>query len=130
MKCCKETGALVLRLFFGVFFLSFGAMKLFGGLEATTGMFTELGFPAASFLALVVALVEFLGGLALILGFFTRWFALLLTVVMLVAVFTVHWKNGWHFMNGGWSMHFALIGGLLSLFFSGSGKCSLEQSLL
>lgn len=129
MKECKEWAPIFLRLSVGVLFLVFGSMKLFGGLEMTTEMFTKLGLPAASFLALLVGIVEFVGGIALLAGFFARYFAMLLAVVMLVAIFKVHWANGFNFMNGGYSMHLVVLGALLSLVCTGSSKLSLEQAL-
>ena len=54
-----------------------------------------LGLPAPALLLSLVILLELGGGLALLLGLFTRLTALGLSVTMVVAMLTVHAKNGW-----------------------------------
>jgi uncharacterized membrane protein YphA (DoxX/SURF4 family) len=46
-------------------------------------------------MAAMAAGTEFFGGLALIIGFATRWISIPLMITMLVAAFSVHWENGW-----------------------------------
>ena len=53
-------------------------------------------FPAPVFLGWAVALTEFIGGIALVLGLALRWFAIPLMMTMVVAAGTAHWDNGWH----------------------------------
>ncbi len=54
-----------------------------------------LGLPLPAVMAALAIFAEVAGGFALLLGWFTRVFALLLSVTMIVAAATVHWKNGW-----------------------------------
>ena len=82
-------GMAPLRLAVGLVFLMHGGQKLFVfGVAGVAGFFGNLGIPAPMAAAVVVSLVEFLGGIALVLGFLTRWAALLLAINMLVAVLT------------------------------------------
>jgi putative oxidoreductase len=120
--CCDAAsmtkwGLFLLRLSVGVIFLYHGWGKL-TNMEATIGFFTSLSFPAAAFWAYVVALVEFLGGVALILGIWTRLAAKLLAITMLVALLTVH-------LNGGFAqaeLVIALLGSTLAITMLGGGE--------
>jgi putative oxidoreductase len=95
--------ALLLRLSLGVLFLAHCAAKIFIFTPAgTAGFFDSLGLPPA--LAYLIIAAEGLGGIALILGFWTRIVAILLTPILLGAIFTVHGAAGFFFNNahGGW----------------------------
>ncbi|PXX50943.1 Uncharacterized membrane protein YphA, DoxX/SURF4 family [Pseudomonas sp. LAMO17WK12:I10] len=54
-----------------------------------------LGFPFPTLLAWLAALTETLGAMLLLLGLAVRWISIPLMVTMLVAIFAVHWPNGW-----------------------------------
>lgn len=83
----KAWGLLVLRLAAGVIFLLHGWSKL-QGIDGVEGFFGTLGIPLPGFMAWVVALVEFVGGILLIAGLWVRPAAVLLAIVMLVAFST------------------------------------------
>ncbi len=96
-------GALLLRVALGGLFLAHAGLKLFVFTPAgTAGFFASVGLPPA--LAYVTILAEVAGGLALILGIWTRWVALALVPVLLGAIATVHAGNGFWFNapGGGW----------------------------
>ncbi len=114
---------LLLRVALGILFIVHGYMKL-TNLGMATGLFGKLGFPAPGLAALVAALVEFVGGIALILGIGSRVFALLLTVEMLVALFAVKLKAGF---VGGWEFELILIAALLALAITGPGAVALSR---
>jgi putative oxidoreductase len=131
----RPYGATVLRLCAGVVFLAHGAQKLFGlwggpGLTGTTALFTTLGLPYPSPLALLVAVTEFAGGALLIVGGVTRWVALALAIDMAVAIWKVHYTNGF-FLNarGGQGSEFAmvLLGAMLCLMLTGPGALSWDE---
>jgi putative oxidoreductase len=95
--------ALLLRVTLGVLFLAHAGLKLFVFTPAgTAGFFGSIGLPPA--LAYLVIAAEVLGGLALILGLWTRVVAIALTPILLGAIFTVHGAAGFFFNNpnGGW----------------------------
>src|ERR687893_1253593 len=95
-------GLAILRVVVGIVFLVHGFQKLFlMGFGGVAGMMEGLGVPAPGLFAVILTLVELLGGLALILGFFTRIAAIPLAVDMLVATLTVHLPNGFSVANGG-----------------------------
>lgn len=95
--------ALLLRLSLGIMFLAHGLLlKVFTfGLAGTAGYFQSIGYPSA--FAYLVILGEVGGGLALILGFWTRPVSLLLVPILLGATLQ-HAPNGWLFtaQGGGW----------------------------
>lgn len=127
----------VLRVVLGIVMFPHGAQKVLGwfggyGLEGTLGFLTQqMGLP--TLIALLVIAGEFLGPLALIGGFFTRFSAASIGVIMAGAVATVHLGNGF-FMNWsgkqageGFEYHILIIGIAIALSISGGGKYSLDQ---
>ena len=123
---------LPLRLCIGLMFIPHGAQKLFGlfggkGLIETGHAFAQLGFEPGTFWAGVVGSTEFFGGICLVLGFLTRWASLPLIVTMLVAIFKVHWANGFFAQNQGFEYPFVILGGLVALLILGPGKASLDS---
>ena len=95
--------ALLLRVSLGILFLAHASLKLFVFTPAGTAkFFGSIGLPPE--LAYVVITAEVLGGIALILGLWTRVAAIALVPIMLGAIFTVHGAAGFFFTNanGGW----------------------------
>lgn len=121
---------LFLRIAVGVVFVMHGSQKVFGafgghGMEGVIGMVTSLGFPAPVMFAWMLALTEFLGGLAVFFGLFTRPAAFAIAVNMTVAIIKVHFKNGF-FAPTGFEYPFTLLLACISLMFSGPGRISLD----
>lgn len=99
----RDLGATVLRLALGALFVAHAGLKLFVFTPSgTAGYFASLGLPSA--FAYVIILAELAGGLALILGLWTRAIALALVPILIGAIVLVHGANGFWFMNqgGGW----------------------------
>ena len=97
-----DYAALLLRVTMGVFFIAHAWLKYAVFTPAgTVQYFQSLGLPGP--LAYVVIAAEFFGGIALILGLWTRWVSLALLPIMLGAIFA-HAGNGFFFSapNGGW----------------------------
>ena len=94
--------ALLLRVSMGIGFIAHAYLKYAIFTPAgTVQYFQSLGLPGP--LAYLVMAAEFFGGIALILGFYTRWVSLALLPIMLGAIFA-HAGNGFFFTaaNGGW----------------------------
>jgi len=132
-------GPTVIRLAVGAVFAAHGAQKLFGlwggaGLTGTAAFFAQLGLAPAFPLAILVGLVEFGGGLLLMTGAFTLVISAILTVTMLVAVWTVHLSSGfflnWTMAPGqghGFEFSLVLIATLVSLMLTGPGALSIDR---
>ncbi|HEU0049580.1 MAG TPA: DoxX family protein, partial [Nitrososphaera sp.] len=99
----SSCGLTILRIVIGITFLVHGWQKIHAiGFHGVAGMFGQIGIPLPTVSATVVILVEFLGGIALILGLATRPAALLLAIDMAGAIFFVHFKNGFYVNHGGY----------------------------
>lgn len=119
-----DLGLLLIRVALGVVFLYHGWTKV-ADMEPVIGFFGTLGF--APWLAYLVAWVETIGGVALIFGVFTRYAAIVLAVVALVALVKVHLPNGFSVSAGGYEFILVLLLGSIALVTMGEGKYSLGR---
>ena len=129
----------ILRVLLGSVMLPHGLQKVLGlfggaGLKPTLDMF-QTAFHIPVYLALAAILAESLGALALIAGFCTRIAAVAIAVDMGVAVYLVHWKNGF-FMNWmgnqrgeGFEYHLLAIAVALALVIRGGGRWSVDRAI-
>ena len=129
----------VLRLAAGVMIFPHGLQKTFGafggsGYSATMAGFTGPGHIPAVF-AFLAIMAEFLGGIGLILGALTRIAAFGVACNMLVAVYVLHWSNGF-FMNWngkqkgeGFEFHLLAVAILIVLIARGAGAASVDRAL-
>lgn len=123
-------GSAVLRVAVGTIFVAHGAQMLFGvwgglGLSGTAAFMGRLGLGPGFPLALLVALVELVGGLMLIIGAFALFAALALAIVMGVAIWKVHLAAGF-FLPAGYEYNIVLLGALISLMLTGPGAFSID----
>ncbi len=116
----KNLGLLLIRVGTGLVFFMHGVMKL-QGIAAINSFFTKsLGLPPGT--AMLIAILEVVGGAALVFGIFTRVFAFLLAIEMLVAIFlTGGIAKGWT----GHELEAYLMAVSLGLVYTGSGKFSI-----
>lgn len=112
----KAMGMLLVRLASGVVFLNHGWMKLMH-LSSTRGFFAGLGLPAET--AILIALIEVVGGVMLILGIAPRLAGLVLGIEMIVAMLLVGVPHGTY------ELEMLLAAGALAVFLVGSGRYSL-----
>jgi len=89
---------LAIRLYLVPVFWMAGTKKI-AGIDNTIEWFGNpdwgLGLPFPELLAYLAAYTEAIGALLLLLGLATRWISVPLMVTMLVAIFAVHWDQGW-----------------------------------
>ncbi len=126
-----DFGPLVIRLALGAVFIGHGAQKLFGvwggpGLQGVTGMLGTMGFQPPYLWALALALVEFVGGILVFVGLFTRYAALALAVDMAVAILRVH--RGSFFLPEGMEFVLMLFAAAVSLALTGGRAVSIDRA--
>jgi putative oxidoreductase len=119
-----------LRMVIGVMFVAHGAQKLFQlSIHGVAGFFGAAGIPLPLVSATIVTLVEFLGGIALILGLLTRWAAALNAFDMVVAILVVHLKNGFFDQNHGIEFPLTVLAACIVLAVLGPGEASVDGAL-
>jgi len=130
---------LILRLTLGFVMFPHGAQKVLGwyggyGFSGTMGFFTDT-MHLPWLIAFLVIIGEFFGSLGLLAGFLTRFSAASIGVIMLGAIATVHWPQGF-FMNWfgkqageGYEYHLLAIGLSLALLITGAGRWSVDQQI-
>ncbi|AUS85506.1 DoxX family protein [Lysinibacillus capsici] len=125
----QNIGSTILRIVLGVIFAVHGFQKFQGGISYTADFFDSLGIPG--FMAYIVAIIELVGGIAIILGLATRIFGALLTITMIVAIFTAKLSIGFIGADGlaGYELDLAL--GAIALYFTlaGASSFSLDSQL-
>jgi len=123
--------AVILRVPIGLILAAHGSQKLFAwfggyGLDGTGQWMASVGLHPGFAMALLAGSAEFFGGVALILGFLTRPAATINAVTMLVALFWVHWGNGFFLDTHGIEYALALLSATTALIFIGGGQYSLD----
>ncbi len=121
-------GIALLRVVVGLTFFMHGQQKLFQmGIVGVGDFFASLGIPAPELAAVVVSLIETVGGLAFILGVLTRLVGMLLAADMLVAMLVVHRPNGFYAGNGGVELVLVLGAAALALALTGPGALAVNH---
>ena len=105
------------------------AMKKWQGIDNVAGWFGSMGIPFPTLNAYMAATTETLGVILLTLGLFTRLISIPLIVVMLVAIFLVHFPNGFSAAENGFEIPFYFMLFLMIFTSFGAGKFSLDNFL-
>jgi putative oxidoreductase len=127
---CHDVIALVGRLIMSWIFLSSGFGKL-ADVAAFSTVLAKRGVPAPSFMGWLGAIVEFGGGVLILLGIKIRYAAILMILFVIVATLISH--RYWEFTGealGAQRTNFwknvTIVGGFLFMFLAGAGRYSVD----
>ena len=122
----RSVGLLISRVLAGGIILWAGLGKLTGpGFSGIGGGFAKMGIPIPEVTGPFILLLETLGGLALVLGLFTRYLGVLFLIEFLVAFFAIKMGLGY----GKFRIDVALIGFAVLFATHGGGEYSLDKVL-
>lgn len=118
----------VIRIAVGWNLLVHGWGKVTRGPAAFVRGFTEIGFDPALPWVWAGLIIEFGGGIALILGLFTRFFAAAAAIELLI-ITAIYWHTGFSWLNRGYE--YTLLWGLacFAIALRGGGPCSLDRKI-
>ncbi len=122
----REWGLALLRVVIGFAFVMHGGQKLFVlGVAGSTAIMVKAGIPLPWLAGPFIMVLEFFGGVSLVLGLLSRWAALLLACEMVVAILKVNIYHGF-IGPGGFELPLLLLAGSLAAAAYGPGLLSLE----
>jgi len=116
--------AFFMRLAVGFVFFQHGLVKFHNGIPAVAGFLHGIGFPFASFFAVILIIVETIGAICVVLGIFTRIWAACMAIEMLVAILAVQLPRG-----GNFELEGLLFAGAITLVALGDGPLSIAVKL-
>jgi putative oxidoreductase len=127
----RDGAALLGRVLLGALFIWSGWGKI-GGFEGTAGYIASKGLPMPTVLAAIALAVELGAGIALLVGWKTRWAALVLVAFLLVItpIFHAFWglpadQASMQMIN--FAKNASILGGLLMVFAFGPGRYSVDR---
>jgi putative oxidoreductase len=128
----KRLATLLGRILISVPFLVFGFMKL-SNFHGSAGQLAALRIPMATAAAVVVIIIELLGGVCVVLGFKARFWGWVLFLYLIPVTFVAH--NFWAYSGsargvneGEFVKNLAIMGGLLVLAAFGPGPISVDKA--
>lgn len=124
----KDIPLLLIRLTLAYGFYT-PAMNKWSDIDSVAGWFASMNYPLPKLNAYMAAGTETAGIVLLVLGFASRLISIPLIFVMMIAIFTVHYGNGWEAGNNGFEIPFYYLVMLIVILVYGPGKYSLEGIL-
>jgi len=121
----KDIPLLFMRLILAYGFYGPAMMK-WGNISGIAEWFGSMGIPMPTLNAYLSATTEIAGVVLLTLGLATRFISIPLIITMIVAIVTVHLKNGFEAGDNGFEIPLYYILMLLVLVTNGAGKFSLD----
>ncbi len=123
-----------IRLALGSIMFAHGAQKIFGiwggrGLDAWMDGRAPLDLHPSWFWLGAMAFSEFIGGALVLLGLFTRAAAFFIACRVAIAIFAVHWRNGFFLSENGYEYALALLCMALTLVIMGGGNVSVDSRM-
>jgi putative oxidoreductase len=119
----------LLRCAVGLILAVHGWGKITRGAEAMAPAFAKMGYSSPELVVYVLILVEFVGGIAIAAGLFTRFFAAMVTIEMAWIMFAHYLPNGFSWLNRGYE--FVMLWGLvaMAIWWRGGGPLSLDRAI-
>ncbi len=126
-----DAAALVMRVIVGPIMAYHGWNKIDGGVGNFAQFVGTLDVPFPELVARLVVLIEFAGGIFLVLGLLTRLWSLLLAIQMIAIVFLVKWEAGLVGQPGrsGYELDLVIAAAALGLLLIGPGRFALDHLL-
>jgi putative oxidoreductase len=122
-------GLAIVRIMTGIIFIAHGGQKLFSfGFAGVTQGFTQMGAPMPGITGPLVSLIEFFGGIALVIGLLTRLAASGIAAVMVGAILLVHLPAGF-FLPNGYEFVLLLLCIAIALIVGGAGPFSVDDAI-
>ena len=84
----------------------------------------SIGIPPE--MQLPIALAEFIGGILLVVGVFTRVTSVVFSIILLGAIFHIRWENGFFISKGGWEWDLVMLAAVLAIIVAGPGRISIS----
>lgn len=125
LSMAKDLPLLFLRLVLAYGFYMPAMMKL-KDVNAIAGWFESMNYPFPVLNAYLATITEGMGVILLILGLGTRIISVPLMITMLVAIFTVHFANGFASGDNGFEIPLYYLFMLFTLFILGPGRISVD----
>ena len=122
----KNIILLAIRLVLAYGFTQPAILKM-NNIHETVKWFTDLSIPFPMVIAYLVTGLESVGIILLILGLFTRFISIFLSMVMLGAIYFVHFPNGFSVANNGVEIPLYYFTFFMLLISYGAGKFSLDR---
>ena len=85
----------------------------------------SIGIPPE--MQLPIALAEFIGGILLVAGIFTRITSAVFSIILLGAIFHIRWENGFFVSKGGWEWDLVMLAAVLAIMVAGPGRISISH---
>lgn len=120
--------AIAARVLMSLIFIIAGWGKL-TGFSGTVGYFGSLGLPMPSIITPLVILIELGGGLALLIGFKTRWVAAVLALFSIGSALIAHTNFADMNQMNNFLKNLAMAGGFLMFVRHGAGSPSVDEKL-
>jgi len=121
----KDINLLAIRLVLAYGFYNPAIMK-WQNIGSIKDWFASLGIPFPALNAYLSATTEITGVALLVLGLANRIISIPLIIVMIIAIVTVHWGNGFEAGNNGFEIPLYYILMLMVILINGAGKFSLD----
>ncbi len=119
----RQLSPLILRLVLGAIVLARGYPKLFKDFAGTKKYFESAGLRPGNLWAIILGVIEFVGGVLLLIGLFTQLASILIVVDMLIVLWKIKCKKGF---VGGYEFELALLAIAVALVFLGAGAYAID----